>query len=193
MITSREVGYATYGAWRLARADPQGMQFFDNTPEAFWRSFHAATVAAPIYVVLVVLQLAERPVTGGPFRVMSVEAISYAIDWVAFPLVMFYIAQSIGRFDRYLRYIAAYNWSKVLQMSLWLAVAAITQTGLLPRGAGIVVELLAMVAILTYQWFIARIGLEVRGLGAASIVLLDLVISFFLSAVTMNLLQASPG
>ena len=65
MITPVEVVYATYGAWRLARFDCQGLQYFDNTPEAFWRSFYAAVIVAPPFAVLTALQLAEVELTSG--------------------------------------------------------------------------------------------------------------------------------
>jgi hypothetical protein len=35
MVSAREASYAIYGAYRLARFDASGVQFFDDTPEAF--------------------------------------------------------------------------------------------------------------------------------------------------------------
>ena len=47
MVSLRELSIAMFGAWRFATLDRSAVQFFDNTPEAFWRSFNAALVALP--------------------------------------------------------------------------------------------------------------------------------------------------
>ena len=43
-------------------------------------------------------------------------------------------------------------------------------------------------AILAYQWFIARVGLEISPAGAGGIVILDLIISLIIEEYTSRLL-----
>ncbi len=188
MITAREVAYATYGAWRLARFDPQAMRFFDNTPEAFWRSFYAAPIVAPAFAVLVTLRLNELGFDSSMAHILLVQTISYVVDWFAFPFVMLYLAELLDRQENYLRFIAARNWATVLQIALFLVIAAIGYGGLVGPGVAIALSIAATIAILVYQWFIARVGLDIRAPAAAAIVFLDLIIGILLNTVTMRLL-----
>jgi hypothetical protein len=188
VVTARELAYGTYGAWRLALFDRHGLSYFDNTIEAFWRSFQAAVIAAPGYALFVALQLASYELSSGPVRIFLVEAIAYVIRWVAFPLVVWYVAQFLSRSDRYYRYMAAYNWAQLLVVALFLVITAVAKEGLFPSPVGEALSVLAMVASLAYQWFITRAGLDIKGGAAAAIVMLDLIISLILNSVTLRLL-----
>ena len=188
MIKAAEVAYAAYGAWRLARFDASGIEVFGNTVEAFWRSFYAAVIVAPAYAVLLMLHFAEREIASGPLRIALVELSSYTIAWVAFPLAMFHIAERISRGDRYLRYITAHNWANLLQVALYLAVAGLIETGLLGFGAAAGLTFAAQIVVMIYLWFIAHVGLDIKGRAAAAVVFLDLLIGIVLTAITSRML-----
>src|SRR6185437_6240761 len=81
------------GAWRLARLDRNGMRYFEATLDGFWRSFQAAAVAAPIYLILVLLRTDDHPLSSDPVRATLIEAIGYVIDWTAFPLAAWYLCR----------------------------------------------------------------------------------------------------
>lgn len=179
--TAPELARAAYGAWRLALFDARGLDCFDGTAAAYWRSFQAAVVLAPAYAVLVSYRLARMPAQPDLWTFVLVEVIAYTINWVAFPLAMVYVCDRIGRPDRYLRYVAAHNWSVIVQLAALLA--ATTAAALLGPGAGALLNFAAMTAILAYQWFIARTALAVAGRTAAMIVGLDLAIGIVLSVV----------
>jgi len=189
VITAREASLAIYGAWRLAKLDAAGMQFFDNTVEAFWRSFSAALVVLPAYAILVLLRMSDDPPTVGPAVVLVVHGIAYVAGWFAFPFVMYYVAGWFDRQSFYFRYIAAYNWAAVLQITVFLFVTAIVSSGVLPQGFAPVLSLIATLAILVYQGFIARVALDTPIMGAVGIVILDMVISLLLNAYTNGLLH----
>ncbi len=189
MISAREASIGIYGAWQLAKFDAQGLRFFDNSVEAFWRSFYASVIVLPAYAILVLLRLTEMPVTQGSLAVLMVEGTAYVIGWTAFPLVMHALARMLDRSQFYCRYIAAYNWSMVLRIALFLLVTATAASGILPAAMAGLITFVAIVAILAYQWFIARVGLEVSAAGACGIVFLDLVISLVLDAYTNALLR----
>ncbi len=178
MITAPEVAKALYGAWRLARFDPSGLDHFDNTVEAFWRSFYAMLIAAPGHVVLVALGHSAQVATRGPVDIFLIEAIGYVIGWFAFPLVMIYIAGQLDRGERYFRYIVASNWAVVVQIGLLLAVVAVVRGFQLPALTAGYFQFAAMVAVLIYSWFITRVGLDISGRAAAAIVFLDLASAF---------------
>jgi len=186
MIPAQAVVQGLYGAYRLARLDPRGMSYLDRSIEGFWRSFFAAVVAAPAFVLLVVLETiaASTPEAETDWaRVVLVEGIAYAIGWVAFPLAMFYVAEAIGRGGAYVGFVVAYNWAAVLQTAAYLLVAALTSGGALPPPLGDLLSLALILAILAYQWFIARTALNLGAHGAIGIVALDVVISLIITGV----------
>ena len=187
MVSGTEFMRAVYGAWRLALLDRKGLDCFDATIEAYWKSFNAAVIVAPAYALLLIIRLGEVDARAGPVAVIAVEILAYVIGWVAFPLIMIYVCDRIGRFDRYLRYIVAHNWSNVIQIALFLAVTLISK-GFLGGAHSVLLGLAATAAILFYQWFIARTALDITGGGAAAIVGLDLIISILINLVTNRFL-----
>jgi hypothetical protein len=189
MITAVQISKSLYGAWRLARFDAGGLQYFDNTVEEFWRSFYAAAIVAPMITILVVIHLAEMKVGAGPVRIFLVEAVTYALDWLIFPFIALYIADFIGKGDRYLRYIAARNWAVVLQMALFLFISLLSQAGVLGTGPAITFSVAATIAILIYQGFITRVALDVSIRASAAIVFLDLIIGIMLNVTTNRMIQ----
>ncbi|MFO0998499.1 MAG: hypothetical protein U1F33_17650 [Alphaproteobacteria bacterium] len=183
MIGAAEIARAIRGAFRLLRLDPRGLDDFDATLEGFWRSFTAAFLTAPAYAVLVVLEFSAKAGETGEidwFRVFAVRGIAFVIGWVAFPLVMHTLAQAMGRSGAYFRFMVAYNWASVPQMILYLPVELARSAWPEPAAP---FALIALAAILFYQWFIARTALAVSGLLAGGVVAVDVVLSLAIAAV----------
>jgi hypothetical protein len=89
------------------------------------------------------------------------------------------LAKALGVADSWPRFIAAWNWSAVVQ---YLALVALSLPGLL-LGKGSLLDLgglLALLFALWMEWFIARHALRLSPLGAAGFVALDLGIAVFL-------------
>lgn len=188
MVTSREVVTALYGAYRLARFDPSGLDFFDATIAGFWRSFYAAVLVAPVYLLLLLIRYAQLAEQISPFRFFAIEVIAYVIAWVAFPLIMASLARTLGRDAFFIRYIIAYNWGAVLQNALYLPIAMLATGGLLAGPSANALGFLALSLILVYVWFITRTALEVAGGIAAAIVGLDLLLSIFINGYAEGML-----
>lgn len=191
MITTEELSRGLFGAWRLAHLDPRGLQFFDDSLEGFWRSFWAAAVAAPGYALLVALKLLESPVDEPLARTVLIEGIAYVVGWTAYPLAAFYLVQAIDRLPRYRGYVVAYNWANVLQVAVYLPVLALSASEALPRELSGYIAVAATLVVLYYQWFIARIALEIGGLPAAALVILDLSLALLVNAIADTLHRAS--
>ncbi|MDJ0951337.1 MAG: hypothetical protein QNJ94_20690 [Alphaproteobacteria bacterium] len=189
MITSSEIARSVYGAWRLARLDANGMRYFDGTEGAFWRSFFAAALVLPAYVVLVGQGETWRGDEIGPGRLFAIEAISYVISWTAFPLAAFYVVTLMDRGGRYFAYIAAYNWAQVIEISFLLLLSFIGHLfgadGLAPT-----LSYLVLGVIMLYEWFIARSALNVNGFNAFGLVVIGFVIMFFLHSLSTVLMHA---
>lgn len=189
MITLGEVSRSVFGAWILARFNPDGLRFFDNTVEAFWRSFWAAAIVLPAYAILLVLRHSGSEIGVGAITAFFVHAIAYVIGWVAFPFLMFYVTQMIDRGQWYCRYMVAYNWSVILQITVMLTVSLFAASGLVSPAIGGAATVITVVFILIYQGFIARTALQVSGPGAAGIVFMDFLLSLMLDGWSAKLLQ----
>ena len=179
MISAREAAFALSGALRLARMDPGGLDHFDTSIAGFWRSFYAAVVVVPVYLVLMGFYAALSPVDAGPVRWVLVEAIAYVLEWTAYPLAMVYIARRLRCSDNYIRYIVAHNWANVLGVVLFLPVAALAAIN--PALVGLLC--MAVSAVLVYKGYVARTALAITGQEAAVLMVFNLVLSFFINAV----------
>lgn len=189
MPTGAQIAAALYGAWRLLRLDRGGLSFFEQTPEGFYRSFYAALLVAPGYVILITIHLAGIESQAGSLRILAVESIAYVISWTAFPLLMYRIADAIGRSSSYIVFIVAFNWSKVIHMVIFLPVSVITFSGILPTALSGLLNVTATIAILAYQWFVTRTALDIGGFAAVGLVLLDVIIGIIITAVSDGMIS----
>jgi hypothetical protein len=183
-----EVRLALTGALKLARGDRRGLACFDRSLDGFWRSFRAAVVAYPLYLLLLAMRVtvAEWERSGGPV-IVTVETIAYVIGWAAFPLIMLTVTQWLGRAHRYFDFMVAYNWSQVPQSALFVLVGLNTESGLLGGPPAEAIEIAAAVAVLLYEWFIARVALETTAAAAAFVVFIDLLLGVVISNVASSL------
>ena len=183
-----EVQLALAGCLRLARGDRGGLACFDRSLDGFWRSFRAAVISYPLYLMLLAMRvsIAEWQQSGG-WRIVTVETIGYVVAWVAFPLLMLNVARWIGRAHRFFDFMVPYNWCQVPQSALFVVVGLVSAGGVLSAQASEAMDLAAAIATLLYEWFIARVALDTTGLVAIFVVLLDLVLGVFISRVTGGL------
>ena len=183
-----EVQLAVGGALRLARGDPRGLGFFDTSIDGFWRSFRAAVICYPFFLILLGFRVSTaRWQAAGLMPIVIVETIGYVISWVAFPLLMLPLSRWLGREERFLPFMVAYNWSQVPQTALFVILAAGAASGLLPHAVAQLADFAAAVAVLLYEWYIARVALAVSSSQAVPVVLLDLVLGSVLSRITETL------
>jgi hypothetical protein len=173
MITIKEVRSALTGVVDLAKGDIIGLAYFENSLRALWRSFWAAVIIAPAWVLLLALQ--DQPMTAGPLKMIAVQVIEYALLWTTFPLVLHEILSRTGHLERFCLYIAIRNWASVIETPAMLFATAFAIA--VPYDVAQLVPLFVMVSIFAYEWFLARVGLGV-GLGAAAgVAALDFLLS----------------
>lgn len=167
MMARHEVLLSLYGAWRLFLRDPRGIEWLDTSIEGYWKSFFCAVVVLPGYALWIAT---AGDHSAGFFRIVTVEGIAYVIHWVAWPLLMAYIAPAIDRDENYIRYIVAFNWSAGVQIAIYMIVLAVRLTGAVPGGFLAVLGFTAIILILSYHWYILRVGLGVTSIGAVGLV-----------------------
>jgi hypothetical protein len=172
-----EVQLAVGGALRLACGDRRGLGFFDISIDGFWRSFRAALICYPLYLLLLGFRIAA-PVweASGVVPVLVVETIAFVIAWAAFPLMILPLSRWLDRENRFLPFMVVYNWSQIPQAVLFVLIGLDSASGLLPPSTVQVAGMLAVIAVLVYQWFIARVALAVSGAQATLVVVIDLLL-----------------
>ena len=183
-----EVWIALTGALLLARGDRRGLLCFDASEAGFWRSFRAAVLCYPLYLILLAfpIELGDAP-QPDPWRVLAVETIHYVISWVAFPLMMLPLVDWLQRGDRFFGFMVAYNWCQVPQTVVFAAVALAGGIGLLSAEGMLVADLIAGLAALVYEWYISYVALAVSRPKAAIVIIADIVLATVLSHVSAAL------
>lgn len=178
-----EIRLALAGAMQLGRGDAGGLAWFDASVSGFWRSFRAALICYPLYLVLLGLRVTAAQVESSSLeRIVALETIGYTIAWVAFPLLVLPLTRALDRENRFLLFMVAYNWCQVPQMMLFVLIAI--AGAVIPEGVAQAGEIGGAIAVLVYEWFIARVALVVPGPPATLVVLLDVLLGSVVSRVT---------
>ena len=176
---AEEVAHGVAGAWRLARFDKSGLAFFDGTYEGAWRSFFACVLVAPGHAIIIGLSLESGE---DVVRSLAIGMVAYAVEVAFFPLLMRHVAHGLERLERWPLFVAAVNWSTIIQLAYHLL--ALVAYELFPAPLDHVAALSLFGLVLLYAWFVAKASLDIAGLQAAGIVSLNLVISIALSQLT---------
>jgi hypothetical protein len=183
-----ETRLALSGALQLARGDPRGLTCFDPGEDGFWRSFRAAVLGYPFYLIILAF-----PVEIGPapdldlWTVLVVETIHYVIAWVAFPLLMLPLVDWLRRGDRYFGFMVVYNWCQLPQMAVFAAVALVGATGVLSPDGVLTADLIVGIATLVYEWYVSRVALAISRPKAVLVIVVDVVLAAVLSHISTSL------
>ena len=167
---------ALKAAWQLICLDKQGVQNFQQGEEAFWASFKAFFLVAPIYLYSSVMGArlsappVDEPSLPGSFALL-------ALLWVLWPWVMISLSRMLGVQRNYVRYIIAYNWTSVFIVAAIVPVLLLRQMGLAGPGLAALLSLGVIGWSLFMRWFVARHGLEVNAPVAVALVAGDLALS----------------
>ena len=177
VTTWAEVRWAMTGCLRLARGDRRGLEYFDRSLDGFWRSFMSAFLSYPFFLILLTMRvsLADWKAAGG-LPIILIETIGYVISWVAFPLIMLSVLRWIGREHRFFDFMVPYNWCQLPQSILFVVIGLQSESEALGSSLSQILEFAAAIAVLVYEWYIARVALETSAAAAALVVLVDLVL-----------------
>ena len=175
MPTRRELAAALAGVGGLVRFDARALALFDASLRGFWNSFWAAAILAPFAAIMVARAMAISPPASG-WRFVAFQAIGYAVSWLAFPLVMVRVADMLGKGDRYFAFMVPFNWFRVVELALWGPLLLLAMAGIMPPVAEGLLSIVALGALLGYEWFIAKNALKVSGGTAAMLVFINLLL-----------------
>ncbi|MCZ6604784.1 MAG: hypothetical protein O7A03_06530 [Alphaproteobacteria bacterium] len=188
MPNVREIYLSLYGAWRLLHLDRAGLGWFDASLGGFWKSFFAAAIVLPAFIVVELalpVPLPEDSAAAGMGRKAAANAIVYVFAWIVYPLLMVSVTDLMGRGDKYFGYIVAYNWAGVLQSYIVLPAILLTYAS---EAVGVPILLIVQLAMYGFGWFIARVALDISALAAVGLVFVDIVLAVLLSQLRFYLL-----
>lgn len=171
------------GAFRLGQRNPAGLADLDTSLDGYWRSFWAALLVLPSYVAMVVT---EPPSTlgYGPLAGFLADAIAYVVFWTSMPVLMLHVTRLFDRQQRYTAYVVADNWAQIPQTYLMSLVSVVGYADLLSDGLQSIFGLVAVLWILVFKFWVARLTLDIRAGQAMAIVMLDIAVGLMISSFT---------
>lgn len=187
-ISLKDITQSLYGAFRLAKGDKTGLSYFNTTYTAFWKSFYALILIAPVFCILLIVKYDSTGENISSIRFGSIYIITYIIGWVAFPLIVFHILNFTSMGDKFIRYIVAYNWASVLQNFIYLPFAILVEARIFSGFPATIIGLILLSIVLVYTWFITKVALETTNIFVTSIVIIDLFLSIFLSSISQGMI-----
>lgn len=186
MPTRDEITRSLAGAWEMFLDRPGAMRFFDVSVDGFWRSFAAIVLVVPSYAFAV---LADARMTaaadpsaplGSGTGLLVHNGLGLALDWVALPLILALLARPLGITRHYPEFVVARNWCAVLAAVPFGVIGLLVVAGVLGTDIGSFLMLAALIAVLRYNYVIARRALEASVGFALGIVVLDFAVSLTL-------------
>lgn len=166
----------------LARGNLAGLRLVGRDNEAAYASFRAALLCLPVFVGIKLLGWSQNGVPAGGAVVAGLAELSaYALTWVAYALASKLLAEQAQVGRNWPHFLAAWNWTTVVQYALLVPVTligALGAPGWMANGLGL--------GVLSYavwlEWFVARHALGVAGPAAVLFVLLDLSLGLAIAA-----------
>ncbi len=147
----------------------------------------AAIICLPAFLALRFFSWGDASPTAGDFgRPLIAEITGYALAWTVFALLSQPLAEAWGKGAQWPRFLAAWNWTNVVQYSVLLLLALVGAAGL-PPMLGQLLMLLGLGYAVWLEWFVTRTALGVDAPRAAALVGLDLAIGLFLGGLVQRL------
>lgn len=188
MALTAAVANGLSGAFLLARGRADGLARVQRetapptgAQRGAIRSFWAMAISAPALVGMRLIDWAASGVPPRPGHAVALDLLVFIVGWTGYAVLSRTVVMQLGRERRWASYITVWNWCNVVQYVLLLA-------GSLPvlfRAPEPVSQAAALVAVgwaLWLEWFATRLALDVSGLAAAGLVMLDLSMGLLLAA-----------
>lgn len=201
IITVEEVTRGIIAAWFMFLRDKRAALLLDNTYMAAVKSYWAALIVLPLYMLGTMIEFlnpsndirnfAALVAEAGLFNATVAEFCIFVLCWfVAWPLVLDRITPYLDDdCDRnFFRYIAAYNWMRVTYVLVGLSFVSLHFAGLIPEGAANAAALTVLLVLWSYHWFVLRHALGVNGGYAALLVAAEFL---FVTTVKAVILQTA--
>ncbi|MSO80870.1 MAG: hypothetical protein EXQ97_04395 [Alphaproteobacteria bacterium] len=188
MIALADVVRGLGAAWRLAHFDRAGQVWVDATSAGFVLSFAAAIIVAPGWLLLKLLVWSDPPAPVAIDRAVAPFVLppAYVLLWVAYPLAMSGVADVLGRGERWVAFVVANNWMQVVQLAVALPASVVI--ALLGPPWALPIASAVQTLLAAWSWFLAHVTLNIAGLPAAFVVVLDLVLSALIDGTMLRMI-----
>lgn len=171
-------------ALRLARGRSDGVALVADDAGTTANSFWAIAFCIPSVICRVLMEWVGSGPPVGAGHEIARELVIFILGWLAFIEATYWITRWIGVQHRWRRFVAVWNWCNVIEGVLVI-------TGGIPGllGAPAVVDeacqLITLGWALWLEWYASRLVLEVDGVTAAGLVILDQAIGILLGAIAL--------
>jgi hypothetical protein len=182
MLTLADLRRVFRGLMGLVRFDLAAIDLFDSSPAGFWKSFWIGPLLAPGLAAAIIAHLWNDSVAN-PTMFVVWQVVAYVIGLVAFPLVMLPISRHFERRHRYARYVTVYNWIQLPELLLSLPIELLAVTHALPPEPLVVLWLIVRSTLFVYEWYIAKVTLEIEAISAMGLVAIDFLLGLLIGRV----------
>lgn len=190
MISLGEIRAALDGSWLLLRNRPEGMAFFDQSIQGFWRSFLVIVLLVPVALVSGQAEkkfyFAENLYHPDAFPdggFWFAQLAGLALVWVCLPVLLALLAVPIGISQRYVPFIVVRNWSSLLASVPFMLTYLLFLVGVISPGVTVLLLLTSQVAVIWYRFLIVRIALQASISLTIGIVILDVVLALVIAQI----------
>jgi len=174
-------------AWLFARGRAAGLLLFPPGMDTARHSFLAALVCLPIFVVLrLIAWWAQGAPPSGVTVALAGDLVGYTLGWVGFALASKLLADQAKRGENWPQFIAAWNWTNLVQYMLLVVLLVPSALGL-PSWVANAMGLVAVGYAMWLEWFVTRTALGVRSSTAILFVVLDLALGLFIGGLTARI------
>lgn len=176
MVSIKEITSSLYGAYRLARLDPDALQYFNISASGFYRSFAAIILAVPFFLIENTIDYKKLETSTAVTPFLIVLGIALVVSWMSYLITGGFVARILDFSQNFTVFVIVYNWSQLGIIIIWLPLSVLT-TGLLDAGLSAIVSLLFIAATYVYLWRILRVTLGISGLLAVGFAFLEFMIA----------------
>jgi len=194
LISLGEIRAALDGSWLLLRNRSEGMAFFDQSIQGFWRSFSVIVLLLPAFLVS---GLAEKqfyfdenmfhPDAFPNGAYWTAQMLALGLDWITFPVLLALLARPIGISHRYVSFIVARNWTSLLASIPYLIIYLAFLLGVISPGISVLLSFFCLLAVLWYRFLVARIALQATISLSIGVVVLDIVLTLVIAQLAGHL------
>lgn len=171
------------GALMLARGRAEGLLRIPNDGSAAARSFWAAAVCLPLFLVLMVLTWQQSGWPTDLPHAVGVQLLSFIIGWAGYAIISHAILGAVGAGAKWPKFITVWNWVNVVQYALLLAATVPAVAGA-PNLVSETTQLVAQGWALWLEWYAIRLVLGSSRIQAAIIMAPDIFIGIMLAGMT---------
>src|SRR3954452_1666097 len=174
ILAAEEIARSLSGSWDLLNRRAQGLARFDVGEQAFWRSFRAPLLAAPVFIIW----LAADRVTSGLLAeggslfdnadVVAHTGLDFAALWLTLPFLTVVLCDRWRLRERIAPFIIVCNWSSVLAAAMLSVPAMLLAIGWATPALATLFAFAAALLIMHMRWYAARVTLGVTA-GAAAL------------------------